>query len=511
MLGDWQDAPCVVLSCPGPLRRHSASVQKVGSDTLPQMLLGSESQLLAFAARAGRQGGGARLVFTPFPEMFADAGRLTTALDQAGLPAGDGMVHLRFGGVRSARVLKGVRNAAVLAECVGAPLLTASHHPFASGLVLPAAMQRVYRLSRDVVRAAAVGAGALPGVNLPAGLVRAMPAKSAEGGGRGLEVIGLEGFQSEAWAAGLVRGLAGVPDGAPTVLVPWNMDHPGSIVPELLARFARLCRVGDRLPRLVLLPFNYIGQTGIIRELIAQLRAASEPEGTLLPRLFLARVRSLAGVAALRRLSRTAWVDGNDPEHWWTLGRLAACGINSVLIGAGAGGNAEMTGRGEAFAVADEALRVEAETRCGMLIFQARVPARRSLAHLLAVTADRQARFPADPALPGRSEGSAVRRAPEREAAAGASDGGGVQGDGASDDRTQGGAARRGRLQARRSQAGVGQAGAVQEGGLQAGVLQGAGARAGDAKGGVPRGDGGGQGGTAAASRLAARRAKAPA
>ena len=399
MLGDWQDAPAFVLSCPGPLRRHTAALQRAATATLPQILLGSESQVLAFIANANDH---PRLLFTPFPEMFPDAASLASAIAQTGGPATTAAVHLRFGGVRSARVLKGARNAAVLAECAGATLLTASHHPFASGLVLPAAMQRIYRLTPRAVQPHNPAGAALPCFDLPPGLVgAALPPHTPDGSG-GLDLASLACFQSDAWAAGQVHNTACLPDGTPTVLLPWNMDHPGSIVPELLTRFARLRRPGSAMPRFVLLPFNYIGQTGIIRDVITRIADASEPEGAMLAHLFLARVRSAAGVAALRRLSRTAWVDGNDPEQWWTLGRLGACGIASLPIGPGQGARS---------LAATETTRVQAETRCGALIFQASIPKLKSLPHLLDLTAAQQARTPPDPPAkpkPGRRRKAAA-------------------------------------------------------------------------------------------------------
>ncbi len=387
MLGDWADAPLVVMSCPGPLRRHTAALQPAAGMALPQVLLGSESQLLAFAASAAASGAGGRLMFAPFPEMFAGVASLGRALASAGGPGDSDHVHLRFGGVRSARVLKGVRNAAVLAECQGAPLLTASHHPFASGLVLPASMQRAYRLTSEAVSPARTGGGSLTVLDLPQDLVSAdLPCGTVDT--VGLEAVCLDGFQSDAWAAGHVRDAESCPpDDTPSVLVPWNMDHPGSILPELLTRLASLAMPGAAPPRLILLPFNYIGQTGIIRDVIARIEEAAGTAG--LRRMFLARVRSQESAAALRRLSRVAWVDGNDPEHWWTIGRLAANGITALVIGDGHASALRLA--------ADEALRVEAETRCGALIFQARLPSLRRLPELLRLTEEHHKLTPPDP------------------------------------------------------------------------------------------------------------------
>ncbi len=406
-LGDWQDASAIILSCPGPQRRHAAAILPVAGLRLPQMLLGSESQLLAFAAQAARSPDLARRVFfAPVPEIFAAARGLEAALGRAGGDA-RGAVHLRFGGVRAARVLKGIPNGMVLAECDRRPPLTASHHPFATGTVLPAAMSRVFALGPDVIRPSGVaGGGQLPSVILPAELMTADLPAARDGQARlrpggDLDLACLADFRSGAWAAGPMRGTLDAAPAAGAVLLPWNMDHPGSIVPELLRRLARLQDAGAAVPRIILLPFNYIGQTGIIRQLITYVREAPGGGGALLHDVHVARVRSLGGVASLLALARTAWVDGNDPEHWWTLGRLRAAGAAAILIDPGSG-----IAAGPQVVVADEPMWVEADTRCGAMIFHACLPSLRALPGLLRQTASLQA----PQARPARAAAQAVQR-----------------------------------------------------------------------------------------------------
>ncbi len=445
-LPGWWNASAIVLSCPGPLRRHVAALVPVYEATLPQVLLGGESQLLAFAASGVAAGLQQRLFFAPFPEMFPDAASLRAAWRRAG-GAGRGeagrgeagrgeagrgrrpgegpgrLVHLRFGGVRAARVLKGVRNACVVAEAGGTAPLTPSHHPFASGLVLPASIRRLFVYGPDCQRPRTIGGGALPVSRLPASCVtadleaaQAVGAEAGAGGGdSGLDLVSLAEFRSFAWAAGPVRArgaraqlVSG--DGA-TVLLPWNMDHPGSIVPALLERLARLHAGEDgrpepgRMPRIVLLPFNYVGQTGIIRRLITRLRAAAHDPDALLGDLFLARIGTLAALGPLRRLASFAWVDGNDPEHWWTLARFGACGIDTILIDPAATGQAAPASGLRLHA--DEAVWVEAETRCGTLTFHARLPSLRTLPRLLAMSAP-------EPAPAAATAGSGRARRPAR-------------------------------------------------------------------------------------------------
>jgi len=393
-LDGWGDASAIILSCPGPWRRHDAAIVNLASARLPQILLGSESQLLAFAAAAaGMQG---RLCHAPVPEIFPGVASLEAACRAAGMPlmGGTGFVHLRFGGVRAARVIKGARNAAVIAEAASAPPLTASHHPFATGRILPDAVQHVFSYGQEIVRPFGILGREIPAAVLPATCLAAdLPeaaggAPAAKGAMPGLDIVSLGEFQADGWAAGPVRSPAGearlrvaakaAPD---AVLVPWNLDHPGSIVPALLERLILLRDGQANRPQIVLLPFNYLGPTGIIRGLGVRLRdAAADPGGTL-DNIFLARVTEPCGLAVLRRLSRVAWVDGNDPEAWWTLQRLAAVGVRAILIDPGA------VADGTLLLAADELLWVEADTRCGALTFAARMPSPRQLAGLLEMTA----------------------------------------------------------------------------------------------------------------------------
>jgi len=367
VLQAWPQASAIILSCPGPLRRHPRSLLKLTELALPQILLGGESQLAAFAAAAPaktRQ----RMVFAPLPEMFAGTEGLAAAFRGLGRAPPDPaqVVHLRFGSVRDARVLKGVVNAAVLAERAASPPLTASHHPFASGASLPAAMQGVFLYGPDGACPRRAGGEILPSALLPADHVGAdlIPVRADPAG---LDLVSLADFDSDAWAAGAVAACR--PPPRDVVLLPWNLAHFGSIVPELLSRLASLWQPGIDLPSLVLLPFNYLGQTGLLRRLVARLCAATPWAAALLQQMFFARVTSQAGVAALRKMGRLAWVDGNDPDSWWTMARLRAGGFEPTLIDPKS---------------ADEAIWVEADTRYGLLTFEARLPSLRELPALLA-------------------------------------------------------------------------------------------------------------------------------
>jgi hypothetical protein len=404
----WDDAPAILVSCPGPLRRHHAAVQPISQLALPQCLLGSEAQLLAFAAAVPEWS--PRLFFVPLPEMFSNPASAQALANACGVNAAQGgtprLVHLRFGGTRSARVLKDARNGLVLAENHRAPPITASNHPFARGLTVPASMRRVFATDPGVAVPEALGGGPLPLTLLQEGgsgrdfiaadLAAARkppPAPGRRTPPEGLDIVSLAEFRSGAWAAGAAAAAPSAHlqaaqrqaarDGAPFVLVPWNLDHPGSAVPALIARTLRLQPTFQLAVRLVILPFNYPGQTGLIRRLVRQIRNTIEQGGAALPQLFLARLTRMDALPALRRLARVAWVDGNDPEQEWTMRRLEAAGFSPVLLDAGG-----VFRPGTILIGADDALTIQAETAFGLLHFHARLPSLRALRTLLAMTYD---------------------------------------------------------------------------------------------------------------------------
>ncbi len=399
MLRAWEDAPAFVLSCPGPLRRHTACFTPAAQLVLPQCLLGYEAQLSAFVAATPELA--SRMVFSPLPEIFSTAeslAPLAALLGEAPL-AGRRPVHLRFGSTRTARVMKPARNGAVVAEDHRLVPLTKSPHPFASGTALPAGMRRVFSYAPDSAGLKGVGGADIPATCLPPSCITAdLP--MGEGGGddgqpdqAGLEVVSFAEFRSAAWAAGPVRARspdlraaqrAAAADGAPMVLVPWNLDHPGSVVPDLLIRLTKLQDMRAPALRLLVLPFNYPGQLGLIRRMIARVRNAVEHPDMVLAGLFLGRLCHMSALPLMRRMGSVAWVDGNDPEHAWTCRRLSAAGLVPILLHPVESGMA-----GTDLAVpADELVWVDAETRWGLLSFASHMPSIRVLPRLLAVTAD---------------------------------------------------------------------------------------------------------------------------
>ncbi len=338
---------------------------------LPQCLLGSEAQLAAFAA-ALPAGAAARCLFAPLPEIFADPRSLAQVWNGCGIaaPRLSEVVHLRFGSVRTARILKGARNAAVVAEAMRERPLATSGHPFASGLHLPAAMERIFAYAPLDLPPVRVDGAPLPVDILPPACLAADLAPSRRKPGRAktsapaLDMVSFADFDSGAWAAGPVPGLLPARD-VPLVLLPWNLDHPGSIVPEFLSRLARLQSPSAPRVRVLVLPFNYLGQTGIIRRLIKRVAEAAG-DGAALAHVGIGRLTGLSGLPLLQSLSRIVWVEAGDPEHDWTMARLAAAGFSPRALAGG-----------------EELVWVESETRYGTLAYHTSVPSLREIAALL--------------------------------------------------------------------------------------------------------------------------------
>lgn len=389
----WEDAPAIILSCPGPLRPHKAAITPVAELALPQCLLGYEAQLVAFAAAFPALG--ARMLFTPLPEMFS-APESLAALAPHLVGSSEPPVHLRFGSARAARIFKPARNGAVIAEDTAEAPVTTSLHPFASGHVLPAAMRRAFIYTAEAAplvntRGETVPLTLLPPACINADILRARAEPRAPDPQHpGLDLVSFAEFDSALWAAGPVRARSahlpqvlreGQITGTPFVLLPWNLDAPGSIVPELLIRLVELQDPRRPLTRPLVLPYNYPGRLGLMRRLITRVRnAASDPEAVL-RQIFVARLTRLESIPVLLRLAATAWVDGNDPESAWTLRRLRAAGIATILLDSGRA----PPDAGTRIA-AEEEIWIAAETRWGQLHFHAHIPARRDILRLLAET-----------------------------------------------------------------------------------------------------------------------------
>jgi hypothetical protein len=92
--------------------------------------------------------------------------------------------------------------------------------------------------------------------------------------------------------------------------------------------------------------------------------AARDPAA--LEHIGIGRLTSLSSLPALKRLARSVWVEAGDPEHDWTMARLAAAGF-----------------RPRALAGGEERVWIEIETRYGTLAYHAAIPSLREISALL--------------------------------------------------------------------------------------------------------------------------------
>lgn len=398
-------AKLLLLSAPWLGAGHSACAVPVGSLGPFQCLLGTEAQLAAFVAALGNRA--APILVLPAPELFQapesfaalrrlagamaggngagsnGAGKNEAGTSEAGTMAlPGGALHLRFGPARTVRLLKGARTVAVLAEQPAVPPVALGEHPFGGGLLpagtaaallyaAPAAVHAVAprRFDRRTADGAALPWSVLPDRFVTADLPDPQASAPDEALPPGLQLQSLAAFDPN-WpdpdpdtdpaggscpdfaAATTASGPAGA-SGPAAVLLPWNLDHPGSIVPDLLRKLVRLGsgQPGGCIP--VLLPFNG-GSAGLEAVATAarawragssvpgptghpaSLRPGPMPPPLVAPPLaapaFVIRVTAIEAAAGLRHRIPFAWLDGGDPEHGWTLRRLAALGLRTVTL-----------------------------------------------------------------------------------------------------------------------------------------------------------------------------------
>ncbi|MBV9735381.1 MAG: hypothetical protein JO209_05685 [Acidisphaera sp.] len=345
----------VVASAPVDLGAYAAAVLPIEQFRFGQLLFGFEAQLSAFARVL--QECGCCPVFAPAPELFSTTESYRHLAYLAGvhdrLP---GVIHVRFGMASHVRLLKNAENLVALAEHQVCRPVNPTPHPFGAGDWLPAGVSRVLLYDAAQAAAARFGGEAVPTDLFPPHYVtldveRAMAAASGNAAeARGLSLCSLAEYEplvwsgepadcqrraSRDWRAAMARGGEG---SGGFVLVPWNLAHPASIVPDLVLKLCRSAGQGwDRGPaecRVVLFPYNATPLTGqAIGDLLARLREGLGGATLPLRRVFLARLHALEAAGLLAALFPLAWLEAGDPECRWNEARLAAFGIGAAVIG----------------------------------------------------------------------------------------------------------------------------------------------------------------------------------
>ncbi len=368
-------------------------------------LLGAHAQLAAFVAAmdaaqprdtgAGPRRPAPRMLVLPAPELFHAPASLAALSRIAGMAVSEGGLHLRFGPVAASRLLKGVPTLAVLADRPAMPPLPLGEHPFAAvrlpaGVAAallyaaPAALAPPRRFDRRLPDGAP-----LPCEPLPARFVTADLPREGDPDAGGLLIAPL--VPSAASPADPVPPAEPVPGldpaflaaraapGAAPVLLPWNLAHPGSAVPDLLRKLVRLGagQPGGCVP--VLLPFNEGPDAPALLAGLAQAWRDASPDPARAG-AFVARLADIAAVGALRGQVLFAWLDGGDPEHDWTLRRLEALGLACVTLrppGMASTGPDVM---------ADERLTIRVRDAAGPRLYRMAAVTARRLPALMAIT-----------------------------------------------------------------------------------------------------------------------------
>jgi hypothetical protein len=321
-----------------------------------QCLLGWDAQLRAFGAMLRRLG--VPCLVTPAPELFFTPTALRVAAESAGISVTslENAIHIRFGGGRFARVLRGMPNFIATAERAWSGVLAPGEHPFRGQNTAPHAFAGLLDLTgeagplmrpdgTDIERIAAPRC--IIGADLAEMQITPRPLAVADFAG--LEIAALAEFGGREAADLQARRLvmAYNAGGPSLVLLPWNLANPASCVPDLAVKTMRALAGTADACQLILLPFNVqrglAGQMepllgGIKRELAAMLPAPAdfEPARPVPAGVMIGQVPDFSGVTTLRRMGAVAWVEGVDPEAAWTEARLAACGIPAVRLPAGA-------------------------------------------------------------------------------------------------------------------------------------------------------------------------------
>ncbi len=365
----------IIASAPLSIEAYGASILPAAQYRLDQRLLGFEAQLNAFSHILDRDG--QTLNLAPLPEMLPPGAppvgthaRSDWSSNQstAGQRAGDAPrlapIHLRFGPVRYARVIKGARNVAILADDPVTPSTEDTADLPGSDICLPATFSAVF--AYDTRRAGPIEAGfgadrhKLTAQPLPpechhadldaeaqAGRPAPLPVRPTPYVFPGLTVCSLAEYRRVTWeqAGGLAdpshaydwrRALATHPPApnhpAGFILLPWNLANPASIVPDLVKKLLVWEAGAAPLCRIVLYPFNTtpLGRH-TIETLVTDLQARDDIRPGL-SNLFVAKLHALRHAFDLPKICPLAWIEAQDPESAWTARRLAYLGLQSILL-----------------------------------------------------------------------------------------------------------------------------------------------------------------------------------
>lgn len=348
-----------ILSTVSPGQKWDSALAPVEAYHGQQCFLGWDAQLKAFGAMLQRLG--VPCLVTPAPELFFTPTALRVAADSAGISVSslEAAVHIRFGGGRFARILRGMPNFIATAERAWTGTLAPGAHPFRGQNTAPHCFQAMLDLSGHAGPLMRPDGTEIPSIAVPRSVIGAdvpalqlTPRPLSPADFVGLEIAALAEFGGQDAAILQARRLilefnsGGLALERKLVLLPWNLANPASCVPDVAVKYQRAFLGTKASCHLVLMPFNLQREfASQIEPLIAGIRAAMaamlpnpvdfQPAQPVPAGLMIGRVTDFSGLATLRRMGAVAWVDGADPETSWTAARLAACGIPAVTLPAG--------------------------------------------------------------------------------------------------------------------------------------------------------------------------------
>ncbi len=426
----WQDA-VLAASIPTTGAGCESAVKPAGQYCYRQRLFGFEAQLAALSAMLN--GIGQRLLYVPAPELFAARSSYRPferfiAPDSPNV----GLMHVRLGMARHARLLKGARNVMLSAESEILPPLGLQSHPFASGQLVPAGFAEQFVYYPEQMPLKRFGNCELSRAVLPAGaaiadvseaLARHPALEPSEAAGitphlcaaRGLFGCSFAEFDAEEWhgtaparmtaqsadwrrAFALLRDAeaSGTPS-HPFILLAWNLGNPASMLPTLVLRLCRSEHLHNSPLRVVLFPFNETWETTqAVQQLVEQVRNETlRPQ--ILRSIFLARLSRSEALPLLPALFACAWIEGADPERLFTSARLDALGIPTLTLAPPEGFHLSAPVASHQTILPDEELRLRVCDQFGERIYLVPSLSHRALAELLLRSEDmlRQRSLPA--------------------------------------------------------------------------------------------------------------------
>lgn len=349
----------ILLSFPHARHLQPASIVGLSHAVFNQVLLGGQGQLHALAPYFKR--------FTPHvfvcgvPEIFFTPQSFEAVRQAVGDPALDptAIVHMRFGPVRYATVMKGVRNKAVVAEHEARDIYSTSMSPFAVGDVLPASFSETLLLLDESRGLRRPDGRQLPEHILGSGFgIHGLPPSARRGDSKAsqhdpfadIDVMCGGDFDGSLWDARRSRrtalrtpqGFRDLMDGAaargerpPLALVPWNMSDPADFASNVLDRFLDEADPLARGHALALMPFNETFETPAkLSNAVARIKRHPRADLLLERGIFFVGVASEQAITAFADLFSCFVLDAGDPEFSWSFLRLSALGIHPIVFGA---------------------------------------------------------------------------------------------------------------------------------------------------------------------------------